>query len=366
MPRDGPLSASGGSARRHFLLRWTCSVQRPNGDDPMTQVKAGAFETRVSRKAAGSAAVQSRPTPTATRGSIGFSAGSMFACAFLATLTLLLGGCDDTGGEPASPISTDTGPGTAASTAGATGGTTAAPGDGNPGGSTGTAVSTGFGANPDAGPMPDANPVSDAMARLPDTNVADAGAGDAAPVADAGGAPDAGPTTVTVRFIGALVGPAKANGDPWDFDGSSISEEGKAALAQALLGANPYASVLALMSGPLLSPVAKPDPFGTVTVETATGSQTFPIATEAQAPADSFALTAASPPGWRGVTLGRDIRFLVNLWDSDLVNNDPIGTAEINMDDVKAALAAERVYHVKVSDQTFGTILFVDISVIAD
>ena len=64
--------------------------------------------------------------------------------------------------------------------------------------------------------------------------------------------------------------------------------------------------------------------------------------------------------------MNQDVRFLVNLSDVDLVYDDPIGTAEINMDDVRAALASKQVYHVNVADQTFNTILFVDISVIAN
>jgi hypothetical protein len=83
-------------------------------------------------------------------------------------------------------------------------------------------------------------------------------------------------------------------------------------------------------------------------------------------PNDSFTLQAAVAPGWSGVPLDQDIRFLVNLSDADLVYDDPIGTAEINMDDIKAALASKQVYHVNVADQTFNTILFVDISVMAN
>jgi hypothetical protein len=87
----------------------------------------------------------------------------------------------------------------------------------------------------------------------------------------------------------------------------------------------------------------------------------------ADAPQNSFTMVSTSPqPGWTGVPLGQDIRFLIQLSDQDLVDDDPIGTAEIVVDDLKAALASGKIYHVNVADQTAGTILFVDISVMAN
>ena len=46
--------------------------------------------------------------------------------------------------------------------------------------------------------------------------------------------------------------------------------------------------------------------------------------------------------------------------------HDPIGVAEINYEDVVAALESEQVYQVKVADQTDNQLLFVGISVTAE
>jgi hypothetical protein len=58
------------------------------------------------------------------------------------------------------------------------------------------------------------------------------------------------------------------------------------------------------------------------------------------------------------------VRILVELWDDDLVNDDPIGAAEINSTDLMDALVAQQKFYVRVDDQTEGQLLFLGISVV--
>jgi hypothetical protein len=169
---------------------------------------------------------------------------------------------------------------------------------------------------------------------------------------------------VTVRFEGALVGPGKVDHTTWDESTSDIPQAAWDGLTQALAAANPYAAVVTLMAGPLLAPVAKPDPYGTVSVDgVGVASQIQDLVPMASAPQDSFVVVAPSPPGWTGVRLDKDIRFRVHLLDSDLVYDDEIGVATINTDDLKAALEERKIHHVNVAGQTNNQLLFVDVSV---
>jgi hypothetical protein len=176
------------------------------------------------------------------------------------------------------------------------------------------------------------------------------------------------PVTVTVIFEGAVIGLGKVDHDPWDFDlGGAVPEAAWTELAKALTNSNPYGAVLGLFAQPLLQPVAKPDPYGMVTVEgQGVRSESQWLAELGYEMKDTFRPAFPQRPRWTGVPLDRDIRFTVQLLDEDLLEHDNIGTATINMDDVKAALAAKQVFHVNVAGQTDNQLLFFDISVLPE
>ena len=75
-------------------------------------------------------------------------------------------------------------------------------------------------------------------------------------------------------------------------------------------------------------------------------------------------------PQWnvtvRHLPLDCTARIRVTLRDKDMINDDPIGVAEINAAQVRLALAARDVYQVPVRDQTNDQILFIGISAIAE
>ena len=99
------------------------------------------------------------------------------------------------------------------------------------------------------------------------------------------------------------------------------------------------------------------DRFGTV-------GQSIWLADEADAIQDSY--TPIWPYGWyyTNVPIDSDVRIGVTLIDSDLVNDDPIGTAEINSTDLKDALAAQDKFYVRVDSQTDGQLLLIGITVV--
>ena len=66
---------------------------------------------------------------------------------------------------------------------------------------------------------------------------------------------------------------------------------------------------------------------------------------------------------WKNVPLGHGARAKLTLFDKDLTKSEPIGTAEITEQDMQAALAAGKVYQVRVDDQTNRQLLFIAISV---
>lgn len=179
--------------------------------------------------------------------------------------------------------------------------------------------------------------------------------------------PTSQPTTVTVTLEGALIGPGKVDHSTWDFSLSGVPDNVWSALANALVGTNPYAKVLSIMVGPLTASLAPPDPWGKVEVDGTGGTRMAQwLAPENEAIQDTFTPLWTHRPAWQGVRLDQDIRFTVQLWDADFNATDPIGIASINTNDLSAALSAKKVYHVNVADQTRNTILFLDITVTAD
>ena len=169
---------------------------------------------------------------------------------------------------------------------------------------------------------------------------------------------------VSVTIKDAIIGPAKADGNPWDGFGS-VDQGVLHAVADALVGTNPVAAVLAALGNPALLAVSKPDPFGWAQASVfGTIGDAYWLAQDPPAMQDT--VTPTWPYGWyyQNVPIDSDVRIGVTVIDSDLSTNDAIGSAEINSDDLKDALAAQQKFEVRVDDQTDGQLLFIGISVI--
>lgn len=172
---------------------------------------------------------------------------------------------------------------------------------------------------------------------------------------------------VTVQIIDAIIAPGKADGTTWDGFGT-IPSDVLSDVDQALAAINPVEGILAVLAGPALNgaiiSVDKPDPYGVAQATTfGVVGDTYWILDRTHALQDTY--TPIWPTfGYTNVPIDSDVRIAVELWDQDLSNDDPIGVAQINSADLKAALASQEKYEVRVDDQTDGQLLFLGISVV--
>jgi len=169
---------------------------------------------------------------------------------------------------------------------------------------------------------------------------------------------------VRVQFNGAIVGPGKANGTPWDGPGT-ITAANWSALLEALLGDAPVDDTLALLNG-VLGGFDKPDP--TVKVEFAPQGSYDPalsgdLVTDADNQENTYTPQWPGNPGYNQVTWHAAMKFKVTLTDEDLALDDPMGAAEIHAGHIAAAWKAGGVYSVPVFDQTDNQVLFLEIEV---
>jgi hypothetical protein len=169
---------------------------------------------------------------------------------------------------------------------------------------------------------------------------------------------------VSVQIKDAIIAPGMADGSDWDGIGMvdpSVVQE----VAAALLESDPAAAVIAALANPVLDTVDKPDPYGDAQI-TVYGVTYAPNALVTRDNAIPNTFTPIWPSTWeyKNVPIDTDVRISVTLADEDLVYDDPIGDAEINSTDLKAALAAQDKYEVRVDSQTDGQLLFIGISVV--
>jgi hypothetical protein len=169
---------------------------------------------------------------------------------------------------------------------------------------------------------------------------------------------------VTVQIKDAIIAPGMSDHSDWDGIGT-VDPSVVQAVAQALLASDPAAAVVAALTNPVLDNVDKPDPYGSAQL-TVYGVTYAPdaLATMDQALPNTFQPIWPSTWLYKNIPIDSDVRIGVDLWDLDLVEDDTIGSAEINSTDLKAALTAQKKYEVRVDDQTNGQLLFIGISVV--
>jgi hypothetical protein len=168
---------------------------------------------------------------------------------------------------------------------------------------------------------------------------------------------------VSVIITDSIIAPGMVDGSDWDGIGN-VDPTVEQAVAIALVGANPAADVLTALAGPALLNVDKPDPYGDsyVTAFGVPGGLGYLASKDAPMPNTFHPIWPAS---WffPNVPIDSDVRITVELWDHDVAFEDPIETVQLNSDDLKAALAAQQAFEVRVDDQGQHQLLFVGISV---
>jgi tetratricopeptide (TPR) repeat protein len=164
----------------------------------------------------------------------------------------------------------------------------------------------------------------------------------------------------TVSVVGVLIAPTKVDGGSWDLGGGD-SSEAVSALNKALVSSgNPYAAAAGILSGLVVPTTSKPDAAGTAQLYI-DGNLVGEVPLDTVQ--DSFAPTWSNAQ-WTHVDV-RSARVRITLRDVDPppLSDDPIGTVEINSDQLKAARDQGGVFHLQVNSQGNAQILFVDLSV---
>lgn len=168
--------------------------------------------------------------------------------------------------------------------------------------------------------------------------------------------PEELPSTVRVSVSGAAINVGKHTGEPWD---GPAGLDQKTLEVLATLGGVPYPEVVAKLTSGTLAHLAKPDPFGVVSLDTGRG---YGTTTALPTVKDTF-LPSWRPVDYNNVPLTPRTRLRITLDDEDLAFNDSIGSVEIVYEDLAEAWYAGQVYHVYVGDQSFDQLLYISISV---
>jgi hypothetical protein len=168
---------------------------------------------------------------------------------------------------------------------------------------------------------------------------------------------------VSVSIKSAIIAPGKTDGTNWDGLGD-VDPDLAQSVAVALLGPSPAAAVLGAYAAPAVAALDKPDPYGDAQA-IAFGVIGKPVALATFDAPISNTFNPIWRLGWSytNVPIDSDVRIGITLWDSDLVDDDPIDAVELNSQDLKDALAAQQVFDVRVDDQGQHQLLFVGVSV---
>jgi hypothetical protein len=173
------------------------------------------------------------------------------------------------------------------------------------------------------------------------------------------------PEKVSIAIVNATVGPVKFGNKSWDCCAKVPADMGVRVAKLLLATVAPQEELAALVAAPFLAGEAAPDPFGWADV--AINGEYVPRLRHSFFPPGQCKRNTFTPifPSfeWRDIPLDAGTRIKVTLFDKDLVKNDDIGVAEINHADLVAALRAQKIYQVKVAEQTQNQLLFVGISV---
>lgn len=166
---------------------------------------------------------------------------------------------------------------------------------------------------------------------------------------------------VTVTDV--TVGISKSDGSPWDGPGTSVAPDDTASIVTALGAAEPFAAVSAVLAGPAIAALDKPEVEGHATLFLRASPQR-PQKFHGQR--DATRPMLSPQPTWLHVPLDCSARIELDLVDDDLTFDDPIGAFIISGEALSAAAASGKLYQFKVSDQTSNAVLFVGVSVIPE
>lgn len=176
------------------------------------------------------------------------------------------------------------------------------------------------------------------------------------------------PIRINLTFLGAVIGPTKENGAPWD--GPARIDTRTLSTVQNLMAPGSgmaSSAIINTVSQLARQGTAAPDVIGYVeqigsTIRDLANTAGIPIAlaTKQNMTRDSY--TPQFSVTYEGWPIFKDSRFQIHLWDADLFNNDAIGVVEITYNDIMQAIKNGKTTWIKVSDQSFNQVLFIQIS----
>jgi len=177
------------------------------------------------------------------------------------------------------------------------------------------------------------------------------------------GACSPGPASARVTLTDVTVGISKSDGSPWDGPGTGVTPDDTAAVVTALGAADPFVAVTAVLAGPAIAALDKPEVKGQATLflrASPQRPQNFHGQRDATRP------MLSPQPTWLHVPLDCSARIELDLVDDDLTFDDPIGAFMISGEALAVAASSGKIYQFKVSDQTSNSVLFVGVSVIPE
>jgi hypothetical protein len=169
------------------------------------------------------------------------------------------------------------------------------------------------------------------------------------------------PASGRVMLHGVTIAPSKFGGELWD--GMGTLEPSQIDLFGNLIrGRVPYVEIAKALAAPANEALDKPDVKGRARLIGALDGATVLLTGQP----DTFTPQFQGPPTFRDVPFDGSSRLGVELFDDDMVDDDPVGSFQLGPDEMLEAFRAGNVYQVRVDTQTNGQVIFAAISVLAD
>lgn len=171
-----------------------------------------------------------------------------------------------------------------------------------------------------------------------------------------------------ITFLGAVIGPTKLNGKPWDASYDTKKSIG-AGLSTLLSSAVPHKKIIDTVLAGAPKGSGAPDIIGSIQqvgpsypgLEEAAKA---PIALADKKTITKNGYTPIFTTEYKAWPMYSNTRFRIRLWDKDMMQNDFIGTVEVTTEDIQKAITAGQAIYINVSNQSQNQILYIQISAI--
>jgi hypothetical protein len=170
-------------------------------------------------------------------------------------------------------------------------------------------------------------------------------------------------STVTIIIDDCVIGPGKADGKQWDGWGGTVPSDVQQQV-QSFVDSGMWMALISYLKSVAMESLEKPDPFGwaELSLGGAYGNKKW-LADYDTNTEDTFTPIWKGGPGWSGISLTQATKVRVTLLDEDLSNDDDIGVAVVNYDDLMSVWAEGKKTYVPVAGQTNNQLLLIGMEV---